>query len=604
MNAILLRNSFRTIKVSIRRFTTGKPRAATSWPRQSYNEPLISRMSAQVRSHPPSDGEDAGPVEKRPRMDADDPEVIARSPSTSHGGQGGRAERKKPARKGKKQKHLLPEPCSSDDVLWHDVKSLLGEEKVDCRIMEGTEWDAPFDFKDELEVMVSKLSSNGNALALGPEPHSSWVIVAPFALPGETIRVRVYRQSRLHSFADLLNVVTPNPELRDQSRIKCKYFGKCSGCQYQMLSYEDQLDIKRNVVIKAYQNFSDLPESVVPAALPTIGSPKQYHYRTKITPHFEAAPRKARLEKGENPNSGKPDWLKIGFNEIGKRTVLDIEECPIATPVLNEALGPIREDIVNKAWSYKKGVSLLLRDSVDNPISIEQDGSSTMDALSSELEKHVCITDPKATIREKVGDKYFEFPGHAFFQNNNSVLIPLTDYVKDAIFQASPDLPQDQQPTHLVDAYCGSGLFSIVLSPHFTTVAGIEISADSIKFATHNARLNDIPEGKCTFRSGDAADIFSVVSDFPREQTALIIDPPRKGCDEAFIEQLLAFRCKTVVYVSCNVHTQARDVGMILKLTNKFKGEDGKGYVLESLRGFDLFPQTAHVESVAVLRLV
>jgi len=81
----------------------------------------------------------------------------------------------------------------------------------------------------------------------------------------------------------------------------------------------------------------------------------------------------------------------------------------------------------------------------------------------------------------------------------------------------------------------------------------------------------------------------------------LLIDPPRKGSDEPFIKQLLAFRAQTVVYVSCNVHTQARDVGMIVRGS----GEDGKGqYVLESLRGFDLFPQTAHVESVAVLRLV
>ena len=124
--------------------------------------------------------------------------------------------------------------------------------------------------------------------------------------------------------------------------------------------------------------------------------------------------------------------------------------------------------------------------------------------------------------------------------------------------------------------------------------------------ATHNAKLNQLPDGRVTFRAGDAADIFSVVSDFPAEKTAIIIDPPRKGCDENFIDQLLAFRSSTVVYVSCNVHTQARDVGMLL---NKSEAEVKEGkkegrYVLESVRGFDLFPQTAHVESVAVLRLV
>ena len=207
---------------------------------------------------------------------------------------------------------------------------------------------------------------------------------------------------------------------------------------------------------------------------------------------------------------------------------------------------------------------------------------------------HVCVTDHNAKVREKVGEMLFEYKGGSFFQNNNSVLEPLTNHVRDAIFASST-------PTHLVDAYCGCGLFAITLSRQFSTIAGIELSSDSIKFATHNAQLNDIPEGKCTFRAGDAADIFSTVKDFPRERTALVIDPPRKGCDDHFIEQMLAFGCQTVVYVSCNVHTQARDVG---KIVNGRTADEKSKYVLESLRGIDLFPQTAHVESVAVLRLV
>ncbi|KAH7923776.1 tRNA methyltransferase [Leucogyrophana mollusca] len=565
----------------------------------------------QVRSHPPSDQEDSLPVEKRPRLEFPTTDVAGEDgtqAATSNGHGSSRKQAKKLARKDKKkQKHILPEPYSSDDVLWRDVMALLGQDVVNHALEEGSEWDSPFEFKQELEVEVSKLSSNGDALALAPAPHPPWVIVAPFALPGEKISVRVYRSSRLHSFADLLSVDTPNLTLRDPTRVRCKYFGKCSGCQYQMLSYESQLDIKRNVVIKAYQNFSSLPESSIPSVLPTIASPLQYNYRTKITPHFEAPPKrakKAREAEGFADSDTKPDWLNIGFNQIGKRSVMDIEECPIATPVLNEALGPIRENVINNIWSYKKGVSLLLRDSIDASATEAVSPSEALDTLSAALEKHVCITDHKSTVRERVGDKIFEFPGHSFFQNNNSVLVPLTDYVRDAIFPSSPALSPEDHPTHLVDAYCGSGLFSIMLSPHFSTVAGIELSSDSIKFATHNALLNDLPAGKCTFRAGDAANIFSVVGDFPPERTALIIDPPRKGTDEKFIEQLLAFRCKTVVYVSCNVHTQARDIGMILEGMQKKEGEGGKKYVLESLRGFDLFPQTAHVESVAVLRLV
>ena len=236
--------------------------------------------------------------------------------------------------------------------------------------------------------------------------------------------------------------------------------------------------------------------------------------------------------------------------------------------------------------------TLLLRES----LLIPSDG----DNGDLDSERIICVTDHKGTVREKVGDKIFEYPANSFFQNNNSVLVPITSYVRDAIFTAdgASDKPR---PTHLVDAYCGSGLFAITLSDDFEKVVGIELSADSIRSATHNATLNGCQD-KCSFLSGDAANIFSVVKDpqnFPRDRTVLIIDPPRKGTDENFIGQMMEFGCEVVVYVSCNVHTQARDIGMILGKETK----DGRKYVIESLRGFDLFPQTAHVESVAILRL-
>lgn len=241
----------------------------------------------------------------------------------------------------------------------------------------------------------------------------------------------------------------------------------------------------------------------------------------------------------------------------------------------------------------------MLRDSLEIP-----GGNSPI--ATTELaaqDHHVCITDHKATVRERVGDLLFDYQAGSFFQNNNSVLVPLTSYVRDAIFPPTASASSALPPTHLVDAYCGAGLFALTLAPHFTQVAGIELSADSIRFATHNAALNGLTH-KVSFRAGDAAQIFSAVADFPPARTALVVDPPRKGCDEAFIRQLLGFRAQTVVYVSCNVHTQARDIGQIVSWSaDEVAGGKGK-YVLESLRGFDLFPQTAHVESVAVLRLV
>ncbi|EED78459.1 predicted protein, partial [Postia placenta Mad-698-R] len=445
----------------------------------------------------------------------------------------------------------------------------------------------PFQHREELELTVSALSSSGDSLSVVPS--KPWVIVTPLALPGEKIRVRVYRSARLYSYADLLDVITPNPEFRDMSRVQCKYFGKCAGCQYQMLSYEKQLDLKRDVVVKAYEHFSDLSPSSVPTVPITIGSPLQYGYRTKITPHFDAPPKK--LQKSADKPlvtiENKPDWVKIGFNQIGTRQVMDIEDCPIATPTLNEALPPLRKNIIEHAF---------LQPSSDQAAASELMSSTN---TGHTLEKHVCVTDHKATVRERVGDNTFEYIAGSFFQNNNSVLLPLTSYVRDAIFAHHPSGPTaPPRPTHLVDAYCGSGLFAITLARSFQKVAGIELSEDSIRCATRNAQLNDIPPDQCSFMSGDAANIFATVQDFPRDQTVLIIDPPRKGTDAKFIDQLLEFQGALVVYVSCNVHTQARDVGTILR---KSEARGGRRYVMESLVGFDLFPQTAHVESVAVL---
>ena len=192
------------------------------------------------------------------------------------------------------------------------------------------------------------------------------------------------------------------------------------------------------------------------------------------------------------------------------------------------------------------------------------------------------------------------------------------EYVRDAIFTSITS--QEDTPTHLVDTYCGAGFFAISLAPHFSVVTGVEISVESIRSARHNAQLNSLPpppESEAsktiktetiTFTAGKSESIFESVSSFPPDKTVVIIDPPRKGCDKAFLDQLVRFRPKKLVYVSCNVHTQARDIGDLLRMMEKAgSGEDesvkGQTYVIESLRGFDLFPQTAHVESVAVLTL-
>ncbi|KAJ7099227.1 S-adenosyl-L-methionine-dependent methyltransferase [Mycena belliarum] len=513
------------------------------------------------------------------------------------------------SQKRRQQYNALPEACSPDDVLWREINDVLGEDYVNAALADGTDRQSPFEYHQELEMQVVALCSTGSALATSAESARPWVVVVPFCLPGETIRVRVFRNARMHSQADLLEVVAPNPAFRDDTLVRCKYFGSCAGCQYQMLPYEKQLDLKRDVIVKAYKNYSNLPQAAMPPVESTMPSPLQYNYRTKITPHFEA-PTKAQSRDPSNPKNSteKPEWFNIGFNRVGTHKVMDIEDCPIATPIIRETLPAVRANAIKNLYTYKRGVSLILRDSLP-PAPAPVPGADPADALAADLATtHISVTDHRGHVRERVGPWLFEYPNSSFFQNNNAVLPSLTSYVAARIAAAPGPGPA---PTHLVDAYCGAGLFAIALSPHFRRVAGIELSTESIRAATRNAALNGLGAERVAFRAGDAADIFRAVGDFPPRETVLLIDPPRKGCDAPFVAQLLAFRARTVVYVSCNVHTQARDVGLILEGSRADagagggEGEKGRGrYVLESVRGFDLFPQTAHVESVAVLRLV
>ena len=172
------------------------------------------------------------------------------------------------------------------------------------------------------------------------------------------------------------------------------------------------------------------------------------------------------------------------------------------------------------------------------------------------------------------------FLARDFFQNNPFILPAFTGYVRD---QAAASGAR-----HLVDAYCGSGLFALTCAPAFEKVAGIEISESSVVFARQNAELNGIKNAQ--FQVGDASAIFAGLL-FPAAETAVVIDPPRKGCDESFLRQLFVYSPRAVVYVSCDPATQMRDLRLFTEA----------GYALTAVQPFDLFPQTRHLECVITL---
>jgi tRNA (uracil-5-)-methyltransferase len=173
--------------------------------------------------------------------------------------------------------------------------------------------------------------------------------------------------------------------------------------------------------------------------------------------------------------------------------------------------------------TYKKGATLLLRDSLPTP-EVIPNPAAPFDPTTPIVpaESHIAITNHRLPVYERVGPFLFSFAAGSFFQNNNSILIPLTDYVKDAIF---PPASTATRPTHLVDTYCGSGLFGITLSPFFEKVAGVEISLDSIVAAKRNAEMNGL-EGKTTWLCGKAEDIFGGLPEkgFAGGQSCVVVD--------------------------------------------------------------------------------
>ncbi len=391
----------------------------------------------------------------------------------------------------------------------------------------------PFSYHEEIELEIDSLSNAGDGIGRV----NGWVVFVPFALPGDKVKARIWRNDKNFSSADLIELISAGPH---RVSPQCKLFGICGGCQYQHLNYDQQLLWKTRQVADLLRLQAGLQLPVNPA----IASPKQYHYRSKITPHFDKP-------KGEN----KP---AIGFLKAGsRREVIDVPQCPIAMECINEALPLARKSIYQAASQYKRGATILLRAS-----------------------EGTVISNNNAIACERIGNLEFHFLAGDFFQNNPFILPLFTDYVAH---QASCDGAE-----FLVDAYCGSGLFSLSLAHKFKKVLGVEVSETSADWARANARSNNIDHAE--FLAADASAIFEKV-DFPAEKTAVVIDPPRKGCTLEFLNQLFAFGPAKVVYVSCNPATQIRDLAEF----------DKAGYVVTEVQPFDLFPQTKHLECVVTL---
>ena len=451
---------------------------------------------------------------------------------------------------------------------------------------------APVSKNDLVTVQFEDLTQDGSGVA----KVDGYPLFVPFALPGEKATVKVIKANKGYGFGRLVEILEASP---DRVENPCSLHKECGGAQLLHLKYEGQLSAKEKQVRDALERIGGLKGIQVH---PVLGMENPWSYRNKVqVPVGEQNGRmiagyfKKRSHEIVNmENCG----VELSMDDSIVLKVLEICKANGISPYdENEHKGILRHIMVR--WAKETGeimIVLITRTrTLPNSDEIVKDIRTSIPNVKSIVHNintkrtNVILGERSATlwgsstITDYIGEIKFAISPRSFYQVN--------PYQTKVLYDKALEYAELTGEETVIDAYCGIGTISLFLAQKAKKVYGVEIVEDAIKDAKRNAEINGITNAE--FIVGASEDVITNMAKEGIKADVIVVDPPRKGCDEALLNTIIAMKPKKVVYVSCNPGTLARDLRIL----------EAGGFQTKEVQPVDMFPQTTHVESVAKLVL-
>lgn len=431
------------------------------------------------------------------------------------------------------------------------------------------------------------------------------VLFAEGAIPGDVANVLVTKDKKDYAEGRILEIKKFS---EDRIQPFCKHFGVCGGCKWQMLPYAKQLKYKGEEVASTFRKTGIHSE-----VSPIIGCSMDRAYRNKLEFSFS---NKEFLPRNEFLEANAVHKNALGYHIPGLfDKVLDIQNCHLMHDINNEIRNAIRTFALEKQFEFydiRNHTGWLrnliirystLKECMVNIVVAYEDrhaqneikdfliqkvyGITTLlftinPKLNSsiyDLEPEVCYG--QGFIHEKLGNMKFKISPKSFFQTNTMQA--------EKLYEVTKDFSNLSGKETVYDLYCGTGSIGLFVAENAKKVIGVELIDDAVKDAKMNARINEVKNAE--FFSGDVIRICN--DDFFAKYgnpDVIIVDPPRAGLHEKLVTKLLEIAAPRIVYVSCNIATQARDLNLL-----------AEKYTIRNLQPVDMFPQTHHIECVALM---